>query len=134
MASRHDIISITFQANAGKANVALQALQAEARKSSDRVRDLKKQLEEGLRANVSADQIKKIQANIKSAEREVRQWNTAYKELTKGVRTLDEAVKHFNSGTLSQMSAAFNKAAANAAKLAQTKMTPGTQGKLSQMS
>lgn len=126
MASRHDIVSITFQANAGRANVALQALQTEARKSSDRVKDLKKQLEEGLRANLPADQIKKIQVNIKSAEREVKQWNNAYKELTKGVRTLDEAVKHFNSGTMSQMSAAFNKAAANAAKLAQTKMTPGT--------
>ena len=127
MASRHDIVSITFQANAGKANVALQALQSEAKKSSDRVKDLKKQLEDGLRANLPADQIKKIKTDIKSAEREVKQWNNAYKELTKGVRTLDEAVKHFNGGTMGQLSAAFNKAAANAAKLAQTKMTPGTQ-------
>ena len=127
MASRHDIVSITFQANAGKANVALQALQSEAKKSSDRVMALKKQLEEGLRANLPADQIKKIRIDIKSAEREVKQWDKAYRELAKGVRTLDEAVKLFNTGTLGQMSAAFNKAAANAAKLAQTKMTPGTQ-------
>lgn len=127
MASRHDIVSITFQANAGKANVALQALQSEAKKSSDRVMALKKQLEEGLRANLPADQIKKIRNDIKSAEREVKQWDKAYRELAKGVRTLDEAVKLFNTGTLGQMSAAFNKAAANAAKLAQTKMTPGTQ-------
>lgn len=127
MATRHDIISITFQANAGKANVALKALQTEAQKSSDRVKDLKKQLEDGLRANLPRDQIQKIQSDIKSAEKEVKQWNAAYKELTKGVRTLDEAIKAFNGGTMSQMSAAFNKAAANAAKLAQTKMTPGTQ-------
>ena len=127
MASRHDIISITFQANAGKANVALKALQSEAQRSSDRVKELKKQLEDGLRANLSSDQIQKIQASIKAAEKEVKQWNAAYKELTKGVRTLDEAIKEFNAGTMGQMSAAFNKAAANAAKLAQTKMTPGTQ-------
>lgn len=127
MASRHDIVSITFQANAGKANVALQALQTEARKSSERVMDLKRKLEEGLRANLPADQIKKIRSDIKSAEKDVKQWTKAYQELTKGVRTLDEAVKQFNSGTMGQMSAAFNKAAANAAKLAQTKMTPGTQ-------
>ena len=127
MASRHDIINITFQANAGKANVALQTLQAEAKKSSDQVKTLKKQLEDGLRANLPADQIQKIRDDIKVAEREVKQWNRAYQELTKGVRTLDEAIKQFNAGTMSQMSAAFNKAAANAAKLAQTKMTPGTQ-------
>lgn len=127
MASRHDIISITFQANAAKANVALQALQGEAKKSSDRVKDLKRQLEEGLRANMPTDQLQRIRDNIKQAEREVKQWGGAYKELTKGVRTLDEAVKQFNAGTMGQMSAAFNKAAANAAKLAQTKMAPGTK-------
>jgi hypothetical protein len=127
MASRHDIISITFQANAGKANVALQSLQAESKKSSDRVKELKKQLEDGLRANLPADQITKIRENIKAAEKDVRQWNSAYKDLTKGVRTLDEAIKQFNAGTMSKMSAAFNKAAVNAAKLAQTKMTPGTK-------
>lgn len=113
MASRHDIINITFQANAGKANVALQALQAEAKKSSDRVNELKRYLDEGLRANIPADQIQRIRNDIKVAEKEVKQWNNAYKELIKGVRTLDEAVKQFNAGTLGQMSAAFNKAAAN---------------------
>lgn len=127
MASRHDIVSITFQANAGKANVALQTLQTEAQKSRDKVVDLKKQLDEGLRANLPADQISKIRDDIKQAEKEVKQWDSAYKELTKGVRTLDEAVKQFNAGTLGQMSAAFNKAAMNAAKLAQTKMVPGSQ-------
>ena len=127
MASRHDIISITFQANAGKANVALQTLQTEAQKSRDKIVDLKRQLDEGLQANLPTDQIQKIRDDIKQAEKEVKQWDNAYKELAKGVRTLDEAVKQFNAGTLGQMSAAFNKAAANAAKLAQTKMTPGTQ-------
>lgn len=127
MASRHDIINITFQANAGKANVALKTLQDEARKSSDRVKDLKRQLDDGLRANLPADQIQKIRDDIKLAEKETKQWSSAYKDLTKGVRTLDDAIKAFNAGTLGQMSAAFNKAAANAAKLAQTKMSAGTQ-------
>lgn len=127
MASRHDIVNITFQANAGKANVALQTLQAEAKKSSDQVDKLKKQLEDGLKANLPADQIQKIRDDIKKAKKDTEQWDKAYRELTKGVRTLDEAVKQFNAGTMNKMSAAFNKAAANAAKLAQTKMTPGTQ-------
>lgn len=127
MASRHDIINITFQANAGKANVALQTLQAEAKKSSDQVDKLKKQLADGIKANLPADQIQRIRDDIKKAEKDTKQWNKAYQELTKGVRTLDEAIKQFNAGTMGQMSAAFNKAAANAAKLAQTKMTPGTQ-------
>lgn len=127
MASRHDIINITFQANAGKANVALQTLQAEAKKSSEKVDELKKKLSEGIKANLPADQIQKIRDDLKKAEKDTKQWNKAYQELTKGVRTLDEAIKQFNAGTLNKMSAAFNKAAANAAKLAQTKMTPGTQ-------
>lgn len=127
MASRHDIINITFQANAGKANVALQALQTEAKKSSDRVEELRKKLQEGINANLPANQIQKIRDDIRAAEKETKQWNKAYQELTKGVRTLDEAVKQFNAGTMGKMSAAFNKAAANAAKLAQTKMTSGTQ-------
>lgn len=127
MASRHDIVSITFQANASKANVALQALQGEAKKSSDRVKDLKRQLEEGIKANMPTEQLQRIRDEIKQAERELKQWSSAYKGLIKGVQTLDEAVKQFNAGTMGQMNAAFNKAAANAAKLAQTKMTPGTR-------
>ncbi len=44
MASRHDIIHIDFQANAGKANVALQALQSEAEKARVKVEGLRQQL------------------------------------------------------------------------------------------
>ena len=127
MASRHDIINITFQANAGKANVALQALQGEAKKSSDRVKELKQKLKDGWDAHLPADQLQKIQDEIRKAEKDTKQWNKAYKDLIKGVRTIDEAVKQFNAGTMGQMNAAFNKTAANAAKLAQTKMMPGTQ-------
>ena len=107
MASRHDIINITFQANAGKANVALKTLQTEAQHASEKVTNLKAQLQAGIAANLPADQIQKIRDDIKQAEKDVKQWNRAYQDLTKGVRTLDEAVKQFNAGTLDKMSAAF---------------------------
>lgn len=126
MAQRYDIIHIDFQANARNANAAIESIRQQAKSSSEKVADLKKQLQDALNAPTPAASglLKTLRSNIKLAEQEARQWDKAYKELTKGMRTLDEAVKAFNYGTLKDMSAAFQKTAYNAAKTVSSKLDP----------
>ena len=129
MASRHDIISITFQANAAKANAPIQALESQAKKSAERVEELKHQLDtlkSGPKTAETSAEIDRMTKSLKQEMLAAKQWKNAHDTLTKGVRTLDDAIKQFNSGTLEQMNAAFSKTAKNAAKLAQSRMSTGS--------
>lgn len=124
MASRYDIIHIDFQVNAGKANIPLQSIQAEAKKTRDTIVALDKQLKDGKAAGMAAEKIGELEAKLKEARSALGQFDKAEKDLIKGVGTLDKAIKSFNDGTLGKMSAAFQKAAINAANLAKTKLAP----------
>ena len=124
MAQRHDITTITFQANARGANAAIEALRQEAERCNLVVTDLKTKLKDGIKMGKSTDELDKIRADLKTADKEAKQWSKAYNELIKGMRVLDQGIKAFNDGTLNQMSAAFQKTLYNAAKLTRTKLAP----------
>ncbi len=128
MAQRYDIIHIDFEANARNANAAIESIRQQAKSSSEKVADLKKQLQDALNAPTTAKPglLNTLRSNIKLAEKEARQWDKAYKELVKGMRTLDEAVQAFNYGSLKDMSAAFQKTAYNAAKTVSSKLNPAS--------
>ena len=124
MAQRYDIIRIDFQANARGANAAIESLRKEAEECNGRITKLKQDLKDGIKMGKSTEEIENIRRAINSAQKEARQYSKAYNELTKGMRTLDTAIKAFNDGSLKDMSAAFQKAAYNAAKLTRTKLDP----------
>ena len=129
MASRHDIIHIDFQANAGKANVALQALQTEAEKARLKVEGLRQQLQTARKTNMPTADIQKLEAELKLASSESKQWQSALQNNMKGVRALDEAVKQFNNGkgSVEGMNAALSKTALNAAELQKKRSDAGSQ-------
>ena len=127
MAQRHDITTITFQANARGANAAIEALRQEAERCNTVVTDLKAKLKDGIKMGKSTDELDKIRADLKTADKEAKQWSKAYNELIKGMRVLDQGIKAFNDGTLNQMSAAFQKTLYNAAKLTRTKLAPDSE-------
>lgn len=124
MPQRHDIVRIDFQANARNANAAIEAMRQRCDECNIKVKQLKDELKNGIKANLPADQLEKMRTDIASATKETKQWTTAYKQLIKGMRTLDEGIKAFNDGSLGSMSAAFQKAVYNAAKLTRTKLDP----------
>ena len=126
MAQRYDIVHIDFQANARNANAAIESIRQQAETSSKKVADLKKQLQDALSnpSPANAGLLNTLRADIKAAEKDSKQWNKAYNELVKGMRTLDLAVKAFNDGSLKDMSAAFQKTANNAAKTVSSKLNP----------
>lgn len=124
MAQRTDIVSINFQANARGANAAIESLRVECERCNDKVKQLKDQLKAAASANMPADQIDALRKQLNGATKEAKQFDTAYKELVKGMRTLDQGIKAFNDGSLSQMNQAFQKALYNAAKLTRTKLNP----------
>lgn len=124
MAQRTDITRIDFQANARGANAAIESIRVKAEECNTKVTKLKEELKLGINANLPADQIERLRQNLASARKEANQFNTAYKELVKGMRTLDQGIKAFNDGSLSQMSAAFQKAVNNAAKLTIARLNP----------
>lgn len=127
MAQRHDITTITFQANARGANAAIEALRQEAERCNQKVTNLKNDLKDGIKIGKSTDELEKIRTDIRAAEKETRQWTKAYNELIKGMSALDTGIKAFNDGTLAQMSAAFQKTLYNAAKLTRTKLAPDSE-------
>ena len=129
MATRHDIIHIDFQANAGKANAALEALRSEAARTKKDVEQLKKELAHAQKSNFPIDQIQKLEKNLKNAQREHKQWQTALNNNLKGVRVLDEAIKQFNKGrgSVEQMNAALSKTALNAANLQKGRSKEGSK-------
>lgn len=126
MAQRYDIVHIDFQANARNANAAIESIRQQAEASNKKVADLKKQLQDALNGPTPASSslLNSLRSNLKIAEKEAKQYNKAYADLVKGMRTLDMAVKAFNDGSLKDMSAAFQKTAINAAKLTKSKLNP----------
>lgn len=124
MSQRYDIVHIDFQANARGANAAIESMRQGAEKCKQQVKDLKDQLEKGKKANLPTADIQKLEDSLKAARKEFRQWDSAYNQLIKGMRTLDIAVKAFNDGSLAKMNAAFQKSAYNAAKLQKTRLNP----------
>lgn len=126
MANRYDIIRIDFQASAKGANTAIESIRQEAEQCNNKITELKKNIAEAPKNGVDAKIVEDWNAERKITEKRFRQFSTAYKELIKGMRALDEGVKMFNDGSLSQMNAAFQKNVNNAAKLAQSKLKAGT--------
>lgn len=124
MSQRYDIVHIDFQANARGANAAIESMRQGAVRCKQQVKDLKEQLEKGKKANLPTAEIQKLEDSLKAARKEFRQWDSAYNQLIKGMRTLDIAVKAFNDGSLAKMNAAFQKSAYNAAKLQKTRLNP----------
>lgn len=124
MSQRYDIVHIDFQANARGANAAIESMRQGADRCKQQVKDLKEQLEKGKKANLPTADIQKLEDSLKAARKELRQWDSAYNQLIKGMRTLDIAVKAFNDGSLAKMNAAFQKSAYNAAKLQKTRLNP----------
>ena len=126
MANRYDIIRIDFQASAKGANTAIESIRQEAEQCNNKITELKKNIAEAPKNGVDAKIVEDWNAELKITEKRFRQFSTAYRELIKGMRALDEGVKMFNDGSLAQMNAAFQKQVNNAAKLAQSKLTVGT--------
>ena len=129
MATRHDIIHIDFQANAGKANVALQALQSEAERARLKVEGLRMQLQTARNTNMPIADIQKLEKELAAATKEAKQWQAALNNNIKGVRALDEAIKMFNKGrgSVEDMNAALSKTALNAAQLQKSRSAEGSK-------
>ena len=127
MANKYDIIHIDFQASARGANAAIESIRKEAETSSAKINQLKQDIDKALKSGASDEVINDLRAQRKAEEKRYGQLSKAQNELIKGMRVLDEGVKQFNNGALSQMNAAFQKSVNNAAKLAQSKMTNGTK-------
>ena len=129
MATRHDIIHIDFQANAGKANVALQALQSEAERARLKVEGLRMQLQTARNTNMPIADIQKLEKELAAATKEAKQWQSALNNNIKGVRALDEAIKMFNKGrgSVEDMNAALSKTALNAAQLQKSRSAEGSK-------
>jgi hypothetical protein len=126
MANRYDIIRIDFQASAKGANTAIESIRQEAEQCNNKISELKKNIAEAPKNGTDAKIVEGWNAELKVMDKRFKQFNTAYKELIKGMRALDEGVKMFNDGSLSQMNAAFQKTVNNAAKLAQSKLETGS--------
>ena len=126
MANRYDIIRIDFQASARGANTAIESIRKEAEDCNTRISELKKNIAEAPKNGTDAKVLEGWNEELKATEKRFKQFNTAYKELVKGMRALDEGVKMFNDGSLQEMNAAFQKTVNNAAKLAQSKLKVGT--------
>lgn len=127
MASRHDIIHIDFEANAGKASPALKALRDASQETSNKIAEVNKRLEELRKSGAAAETIAETEKELKTLNKELNAFDKGAKELVKGVDMLSKGIEAFNNGTLDKMSAAFNKAVFNAAKLAATKISPDTE-------
>lgn len=130
MATRHEITSIQFKADAGKANAAIDSIRQKAKEANDQMAQLRQKLEEGKKANLPIEDLKKMEDQLKSATKEAKQWSDAQRNLMRGVKALDEAIIQFNrgQGSVEKMSAALSKAARNAAQLQQSRMERGSQG------
>lgn len=130
MATRHEITSIQFKADAGKANAAIDSIRQKAKEANDQMAQLRQKLEEGKKANLPIEDLKKMEDQLKSTTKEAKQWGDAQRNLMRGVKALDEAIIQFNrgQGSVEKMSAALSKAARNAAQLQQSRMERGSQG------
>ena len=127
MASRHEIISIDFRANAAKANPAMDSLREAAKNMNEEIEKTKKNIEEGFKAGKPQAELDALGATLISQEKKLRSFETAMASLSKGVGTLSRAIDAFNNGSLGQMSAAFQKASYNAAENAKKALLPGSK-------
>jgi len=128
MASRHEIVQIDFQASAGRANAAIKSIQAEAERASQQVKELRQQLKTAPK-DMPLEEYKKLEERFAAASKRAKEWEKANRDLSKGVTTLDEAIKMFNQGkgTIEGVSEAFASAAKNAARLQQKRSLAGTK-------
>ena len=126
MATRHELIHIDFVANAGKANPVLKSLQASCNDARIAKEQLDAQLKDAKAMNAPAEVITDLEKKLKSQTTTWQQLERGLREYTKGIDTLSKGIKEFNDGTLDEMSAKFNKAVYNAAKLAQSAVKTGS--------
>ncbi|MDD6017081.1 MAG: hypothetical protein PUC18_12555 [Prevotellaceae bacterium] len=124
MASRHEIVTIDFRANAAKANPAMESLRLSAKDCRTEIERLNKDISHGIDTGMPKDQLEKLGKELSVQEKKLRSFETAMSTLSKGVGTLARAIDAFNSGSLNQMSAAFQKAAYNAAEVAKKALSP----------
>lgn len=127
MASRHEIISIDFRANAAKANPAMDALRESAKASRTEIDRLQQAINEGIKTGKSQAELDNLGSQLTAQEKKLRSFENAMSSLVKGVGTLSRAIDAFNTGTLDQMSAAFQKSSYNAAETAKKALLPGTK-------
>ena len=127
MASRHEIVSIDFRANAAKANPAMDALRESAKHMRTEIEKTKTAIADGIKTGKSQEELDKLGSTLKTQERQLHSFENAMNTLVKGVGTLSRAIDAFNSGTLQDMSAAFQKASYNAAETAKKALLPGSK-------
>ena len=72
MASRHDIIHIDFEANAGKASPALKALRDAAKDTSEQITNVTKTLEDLKSSGAAAAEIAKTEKEMKNLNRDLK--------------------------------------------------------------
>lgn len=127
MATRHELIHIDFVANAGKANPVMKSLQVACDDARVAKEKLDKELANAKAAGAPAKVIADIEGRLKSQTKTWEALQKGVREYTKGIDTLSKGIKEFNQGTLDQMSAKFNKAVYNAAKLVQSSVETGSK-------
>ena len=126
MATRHELIHIDFVANAGKANPVLKSLQVSCNDARIAKEQLDAKLKDAKAMNAPAEVITNLEKKLKSQTTTWQQLERGLREYTKGIDTLSKGIKEFNDGTLDEMSAKFNKAVYNSAKLAQSAVKTGS--------
>ncbi len=127
MANRYDIVHIDFQASARGVNAAIESIRESAKDSSTEIDKLREKIDKAMKSGQSQDIIDDLNLQLAAEQKKLREFQQAQTELVKGMRVLDQAVQHFNDGSLGAMNAAFQKSANAAAKLAQSKMDAGTK-------
>ncbi|MBQ8113091.1 MAG: hypothetical protein IJ146_07770, partial [Kiritimatiellae bacterium] len=127
MATRHEIISIDFRANAAKANPAMDSLREAAKNMNTEIEKTKEAIAQGIKTGVAQSELDKLGQTLNTQEKQLRSFENAMATLSKGVGTLSRAIDAFNNGSLSQMSAAFQKASYNAAENAKKALIPGSE-------
>ena len=97
MASRHEIISIDFRANAAKANPAMDALRESAKNMRTEVEKTKTAISDGIKTGKSQEELDKLGAKLRTQERELKSFETAMNTLAKGVTTLSRAITNLKT-------------------------------------
>ena len=128
MASRHEIVTIDFRANAAKANPAMESLRQAAHDMRTEVEKTKTAIDNGIKTGMAQSELDKLGQTLTVQEKKLMSFETAMSTLSKGVGALAKAIDAFNAGTLDQMSAAFQKTSYNAAENAKKALVPGTEG------
>lgn len=127
MASRHEIISIDFRANAAKANPAMESLREAAKGLRTEIDKTNAAIANGKMTGMAQEELNKLGNTLTVQEKKLRSFESAMSTLSKGVGTLSRAIDAFNSGTLQNMSAAFQKASYNAAEVAKKALVPDSK-------